>query len=56
MHLEAMIDRVWRCTLKMRMSQIHDALDGYDQEGMDKDMETVDLEGGAMAADTVFFH
>ena len=56
MHLEAMIHRVWRRTLKMWMSQTRDALDGYDQAGMDKDMQTLDLEGGAMAADTVFIH
>jgi hypothetical protein len=66
MHWEAVIERVWRCTWMLRSSELSDALcgcdranfgdalAGYDRARLVEYLEAVDLEGGAMAADTLF--
>jgi len=54
MHLEAVIDRVWRWTLTLWPSEFGDALAGYDRARLEEYLEAVNLEGGAMAAETPF--
>jgi hypothetical protein len=65
MHLEAVIQRVWRCTWRPRSSELRctlwlgqsefgDALAGYDRVRLEEYLEPVDLEGGATAAETLF--
>jgi len=54
MNWEAVIDRVWRCTLRLWLSEFGDALAGYAWARLGEYLEAVDLEGGAMAAETPF--
>ena len=54
MHLEIVIERVGRCTLRLCPSEFGDALAGYDQARLEEYLEAVDLEGGAMAAEIPF--
>jgi len=54
MHLEAVIDRVWRCTLRLWPSEFGDALAGYDRARLEEYLEAVDLEGGTTAAEILF--
>ena len=54
MHLEAAIDQVRRCTCRPRLSELRDALRRYDRAKLQKYLEAVDLEGGAMATETLF--
>jgi len=54
LHLEAVINRVWRCTGRLWPSEFGDALAGYDRARLEEYLEAVDLEGGAMAAETLF--
>jgi len=42
MHLEAVIDRVWRYTLRPRSSEFGDALGGPDRASLDEYLEAVD--------------
>ena len=45
MHLEAVIERVWRCTWRPRLSELRDALAaGYDRGRLEENLEVVDLE------------
>ena len=39
MHWEAMIERVWRCTWRPRLSELRDALGGRDRASLDMHME-----------------
>jgi len=39
-HLEAMIERVWRCTLRLRSSDLRDALGGRDRATLQLHLET----------------
>jgi len=41
MHLEAVIDRVWRYTWRPRSSQFGDELGGRDQASLDEYLEAV---------------
>jgi len=41
MHLEAVIDRVWRYTLRPRSSGFGDALGGRDRVSLDEYLESV---------------
>jgi hypothetical protein len=59
MHLEAVIERVWRCTWMPCSSEVGDAVGGHDQSRLVEylevvDLEKVDWEGGVMAAVTLF--
>jgi len=54
MHWEAMIERVWTCTWRPRLSELRDGLRGYDRVRLEEYLEAVDLEGGAIAAETLF--
>jgi len=65
MHSEAVIERVWRCTWRPRSSALRctwrpcssefgDALAGYDRARLEEYLEAVNLEGGAMATETLF--
>ena len=69
MYLEAVIERVERCTWKPRSSELRDALGGRDLASSEMqletmidrdwwrevvDLEAVDREGGATAAETPF--
>ena len=67
MHLEAVIERVWRCTLRPwswtqrstgrpLLSEFGDALAGYDRAGLEKYLEAVALEGCATALYSVLTH
>jgi len=44
MHWEAMIERVWRCNWRPRLSELRDALRGHDRASSDMhfDLEAVD--------------
>jgi len=64
MQLEAIIERVWWCTLRPWswtqrctgrpwLSEFGDAFAGYDRARLEEYLEAVDLEGGAMAAETL---
>jgi hypothetical protein len=55
MHWEAMIDRVWPCTLRPKSSVLRDSLRGDDPARMEQYFEAVDWGGGAMATETLFF-
>jgi len=44
MHLEAEIERIWRCTWRPRLSELRDALGGHDQSRLEEYLEAVDLE------------
>jgi len=39
MHLEAVIDRVWRCTGRPRWSELRDALGGRDRASLEMQWE-----------------
>jgi len=54
MPLEAVINRVWRCTVRLWPSEFGDALAGFDGATLEEYLEAVDLEAGAMAAETLF--
>jgi len=54
MHLEAVIERVSRYIWSPRSSELRNALRRYDQARLKKYLEAVDLEGGLMAAETLF--
>jgi len=54
MHLEAVIERVWRCNCRLRLSELRDALGGRDRASLEEYLEALDLEGGATAAETLF--
>jgi len=41
MHLEAVIERVWRCTWRLRSSELRDALGGRDQTSLEIHLEGV---------------
>jgi len=51
---EAEIKWTQRCTLRLWPSKFGDAHAGYDRAGLEEYLEAVDLEGGAMTAETVF--
>jgi len=53
MHFEAVIDRVWRCTGRLRPNEFGDALAGHDRARSEY-LEAFDLEGGATTAETLF--
>ena len=40
MHWEAVIERVWRCTWRPRLSELTDALGGRDRASLEKQLET----------------
>jgi len=44
MHLEAEIERDWRCTWRLRLSEFGDALGGHLHLRLEEYLETVDLE------------
>jgi hypothetical protein len=54
MHLEAGIERVWKCNWRPRLSELRDALGGRDRASLEEYLGEVDLEGGATAAETLF--
>jgi hypothetical protein len=54
MHLEAVIVRVPRCTWRPRSSEVSDALRGNDRASLEKYFAAVYVEGGSMAAETLF--
>jgi hypothetical protein len=54
MHLEAGIERVWRCNWRPRLSELRDALGGHYEAGLEEYLEPVDLEGGPTVAETLF--
>ena len=54
MHWVVMIERVWTCTWRPRSSELTDALPGYDWGRLEEYLEAVNLDGGAMAAETPF--
>jgi len=39
MHWEAVIERVWRCTWRPRLSELTDALGGRDRASLDMHLE-----------------
>jgi hypothetical protein len=39
MHLEAMIEQVWRCKWRPRSSELRDALGGRDQASLEMQLE-----------------
>jgi len=41
MHLKAMIQCVWRCTWRLRLSELSDALGGRDRASLDMHLEAV---------------
>jgi len=53
MHFEAVIERGWRCNWRPRLSELRDALGGYDRARLEEYLKAVDLEGGATAAETL---
>jgi len=53
-HLEPVIHWVWRCTPTLWPSEFADGLAGYDPTRLGEYLDVVDLEGGAMAAETLF--
>jgi len=53
-HLQAVIERIWRYTCRLCWSEFGDALAGYDRARLEEYLEAVDLEGRAMAAETLF--
>jgi len=54
MHLEAEIKWTQRCTCRPESSELRDTLQSHDRVRLEEYLEVVDLEGGAMAAETVF--
>jgi len=56
---EAVIERVWRYTWRVRSSEFGDALGGHDRARLEQYLEAVNLEavvqeGGATGAETLF--
>jgi len=41
MHLEALIERVWRCTWRLRSSELRDALGGWDRASFEMHLEAI---------------
>jgi len=41
MHLEAMIEQVWRCISRPRLSELRDALGGRDRASLEMHFEAV---------------
>jgi len=41
MHLEALTERVWRCTWRPRSSELRDALGGHDRANLEAGFEQV---------------
>jgi len=41
MHIEAMIERVWRCNRRPRWIELRDALGGRDRASLEIELETV---------------
>jgi len=41
MHLEAVIERVWRCTWRLRSSELRDVLGGRDRASLEMHLEAV---------------
>jgi len=41
MHLEAVIERVWRCTWRLRSSELRDALGGRDRASLEMHLEAM---------------
>jgi len=41
MHLEAVIERVWRCTWRPRLSELRDSLGGRDRVSLEMQFEVV---------------
>jgi len=39
MHFEAMIERVWRCNWRLRLSELRDTLGGRDRASLEMHME-----------------
>jgi len=39
MHLEAVIERVWRCIWRARLSELRDALGGRDRASLEMHLE-----------------
>jgi len=54
MYLKVVIERVERSTWRLWSSEFGDAVEGYDWARLEEYLEAVDLEGGTMAADTLF--
>jgi len=54
MELETEIESTQRCTGRPRLSEIGDVLAGYDRAKLEEYLEAVNLEGGVMAAETLF--
>jgi len=40
MHLEAIIERDWRCTWRPKSSELRDALSGRDRDSLEMQLET----------------
>ena len=53
MNFEAVIERGWRCNWRPRLTELRDALGGYDRARLEEYLEVVDLEGGVTAAQTL---
>jgi len=54
MHLETKIEWTQRSTGRLGVSEFRDALAGYDRARWEEYLEAVHLQGGAMAAETLF--
>ena len=39
MHFEAVIERVWRCNWRPRLSELREALEGRDRASLDMQLE-----------------
>jgi hypothetical protein len=52
MHLEAGIERVWRCNWRPSLIELRDPLGGRDRPTLEEYLEAVDLDGGATPAET----
>jgi len=44
MHLEAVIEQVWRCTWRPRSSELRDVLRGHDRLRLEEYLKAVDVE------------
>jgi len=53
-NLQAVIKRVWRYTSRPWSSEFGHGFARYDRWGLEEYLEAVDLEGGAMATETLF--
>jgi len=54
MHLEVEIEWTQWCTRRLSSREFGNALAGYDRTRLEEYLEAVDLDGGAMAAETLF--